>query len=144
MDICIIGLGSIGQRHLKNIHAVAAKRGIQVATDVVEPRELDYLDEATRSLVAEKATAVAGEAKDAAGKGVGMLKEVPAKAQGVVGSVTGGSDGASVASQSDDELREKIEAARRRIAAQVMENAEQSQAVEVEAAPEAEEAPAAE
>ena len=100
--------------------------------------------EETRSFVAEKATAVAGEAKDAAGKGVGMLKEVPAKAQGVVGSVTGGSDGASVASQSDDELREKIEAARRRIAAQVMENAEQSQAVEVEAAPEAEEAPAAE
>ena len=100
--------------------------------------------EETRSFVAEKATAVAGEAKDAAGKGVGMLKEVPAKAQGVVGSVTGGSDGASVASQSDDELREKIEAARRRIAAQVMENAEQGQAVEVEAAPEAEEAPAAE
>jgi len=40
MDICIIGLGSIGQRHLKNIHAVAAKRGIQVTVDVVEPREL--------------------------------------------------------------------------------------------------------
>ena len=100
--------------------------------------------EETRSFVAEKATAVAGEAKDAAGKGVGMLKEVPAKAQGVVGSVAGGADGASAASQSDDELREKIEAARRRIAAQVMENAEQSQAVEVEAAPEAEEAPAAE
>ena len=111
--------------------------------------------EETRSFVAEKATAVAGEAKDfgaalpdtvkdVAGKGVDKLKEVPAKAQGVVGSVTGGSDGASVASQSDDELREKIEAARRRIAAQVMENAEQSQAVEVEAAPEAEEAPAAE
>ena len=51
LKICIIGLGSIGQRHLKNIHAVAAKRGIQVATDVVEPRELDYLDEATRVLV---------------------------------------------------------------------------------------------
>ena len=51
MKAAVIGLGSIGQRHLKNIHAVAAKRGIQVATNVVEPRELDYLDEATRSLV---------------------------------------------------------------------------------------------
>ena len=58
--------------------------------------------------------------------------------------MTGGADGAPAAPESDDELREKIEAARRRIAAQVMENAEQSQAVEVEAAPEAEEAPAAE
>ncbi len=42
MNICIIGLGSIGQRHLKNIHAVAAKRGIQVTVDVVEPREIGY------------------------------------------------------------------------------------------------------
>ena len=54
MDICIIGLGSIGQRHLKNLHAVAAKRGIQAPVDVVEPRELDYLDEATRSLVGKR------------------------------------------------------------------------------------------
>ena len=51
MNICIIGLGSIGQRHLKNIHAVAAARGIAVETDVVEPRELDYLDAPTRALV---------------------------------------------------------------------------------------------
>ncbi len=51
LKICIIGLGSIGQRHLKNIHAVAQARGIDVATDVVEPRELDYLDDATRPLV---------------------------------------------------------------------------------------------
>ena len=51
MNICIIGLGSIGQRHLKNIHAVAAARGIAVETDVVEPRELDYLDATTRALV---------------------------------------------------------------------------------------------
>ena len=51
MKICIIGLGSIGQRHLKNIHAVAANRGIEVTTDVVEPRPLDYLDDATRALV---------------------------------------------------------------------------------------------
>ena len=51
MTICLIGLGSIGQRHLRNLHAVAAERGIDVATDVVEPRELDYLDDATRALV---------------------------------------------------------------------------------------------
>ena len=54
MNICIIGLGSIGQRHLKNIHAVAKTRGIEVATDVVEPRALDYLDAATRALVRER------------------------------------------------------------------------------------------
>lgn len=53
MNVCIIGLGSIGQRHLKNIHAVAKTRGIEVATDVVEPRALDYLDAATRALVRE-------------------------------------------------------------------------------------------
>ena len=37
MDICILGLGSIGQRHLRNMHAVAALRGFAVATDGVEP-----------------------------------------------------------------------------------------------------------
>jgi len=54
MNICLIGLGSIGQRHLKNIHAVATARGIEVATDVVEPRALDYLDEPTRALVGKR------------------------------------------------------------------------------------------
>ena len=54
MNICIIGLGSIGQRHLKNIHAVAKARDIAVTTDVVEPRALDYLDEPTRALVGER------------------------------------------------------------------------------------------
>ena len=54
MTICIIGLGSIGQRHLKNIHSAAASRGIEIATDVVEPRALDYLDEATRTLVGNR------------------------------------------------------------------------------------------
>ena len=51
MEICFIGLGSIGQRHLKNVHAVAKARGLAVDTDVVEPRELDYLDAETRALV---------------------------------------------------------------------------------------------
>ena len=54
MNICIIGLGSIGQRHLKNIHAVANARGIDVVTDVVEPRELSYLDDASRALVGKR------------------------------------------------------------------------------------------
>ncbi len=54
MTVCFIGLGSIGQRHLRNVHAVAAERGIDVVTDVVEPRELDYLDEATRELVRKR------------------------------------------------------------------------------------------
>ena len=57
MEICIIGLGSIGQRHLKNIHAVAAARGIEATTDVVEPRQLDYLDDATRALVRNRFSA---------------------------------------------------------------------------------------
>ena len=57
MNVCIIGLGSIGQRHLKNVHAVAAARGIEIATDVVEPRELDYLDADTRALVRKRFTA---------------------------------------------------------------------------------------
>lgn len=51
MNVCLVGLGSIGQRHLKNVHAVAVARGIDVSTDVVEPRELDYLDAETRALV---------------------------------------------------------------------------------------------
>ncbi|HAM15844.1 MAG TPA: hypothetical protein DCP91_08315 [Eggerthellaceae bacterium] len=91
--------------------------------------------EQTRALVAEKAGALAGEAKDfGAGfpgsakdlldKGADMLKDAPAKAQGMTG-------GGAAAASDNDELREKIEAARRRIAAQVMENAEQGKAVEV-------------
>ena len=51
MTACFIGLGSIGLRHLKNVHAVAEKRGIAIETDVVEPRELDYLDGEVRRLV---------------------------------------------------------------------------------------------
>lgn len=51
MNVCFIGLGSIGQRHLKNVHAVAAVRGIELSADVVEPRPLDYLNAATRALV---------------------------------------------------------------------------------------------
>ena len=86
--------------------------------------------EQTRAFVAEKANAIAGEAKDfgaglpgsaqdvykaARERGEAFLKD----AQGVAGGVANDTDA--------DELREKIEAARQRIAAQVMENAEKAQ-----------------
>ena len=54
MKICIIGLGSIGQRHLRNIDFVLKGRGLSATFDVVEPRELDYLDAETRKLVSNR------------------------------------------------------------------------------------------
>lgn len=104
--------------------------------------------EKTRALVAEKANAFAGEAKDfGAGmpgtaqdafnsmrdKGAELLKDAPAKAQGIANNASSRVKEATgqAPAETNDELREKIEAARRRIAAQVMENAEQSKAVEV-------------
>ena len=54
LEICLVGLGSIGQRHLGNIHAVARKLGLEVATDVMEPRELDYLSPELRALVRKR------------------------------------------------------------------------------------------
>lgn len=104
--------------------------------------------EQTRALVAEKANAVAGEAKDlganlpnaaqdafqaAKQKGQDLVGDASARVKEVSG---------QPAEVDSDDLREKIEAARQRIAAQVMENAEQSQAVEL--APEAAEAVAEE
>ena len=95
--------------------------------------------EKTRALVAEKANAVAGEAKDFGagfpGTAQDALKAVQEKGQGLVADAQ--SRVKEVAGQpaevDSDDLREKIEAARQRIAAQVMENAEQSQAVDVAA-----------
>jgi len=106
--------------------------------------------EKTRALVAERANAFAGEARDfGAGmpgtaqeafgamreKGADLLKDAPAKAQEFANGATARVMGATgqAPAESNDELREKIEAARRRIAAQVMENAEQSKAVDVAA-----------
>ena len=51
MTACFIGLGSIGMRHLRNAHAISMRRGIALETDVVEPRNLDYLDDGCRALV---------------------------------------------------------------------------------------------
>ena len=92
--------------------------------------------EQTRAFVTEKASSVVGEAKDFAagmpGSAQDAIKAAKEKGQGLASGVTGGADFAKPASAADDELREKIEAARQRIAAQVMENAEQSKAAAAE------------
>ena len=109
----------------------------------------------TRALVVEKANALAGEAKDfgagfpgtaqdayksALERGESLLKGAQDKTSDLVsGAQAKVQDVASGADQENqDELREKIEAARQRIAAQVMENAEQAK----EAAPAVTEVPA--
>lgn len=102
--------------------------------------------EQTRAMVAEKAGALAGEAKDfGAGlpdSATDLYKNLVDRGGSLVQDAQGAGDAASKADQ--DELREKIEAARQRIAAQVMENAEKAQeATEVEAAAEAAPADAA-
>ena len=91
--------------------------------------------EQARALVAEKANAVTGEAKDFGAGFPTVAQDAIKSAQEKAASLTKGAaaPAAPAASAADDELREKIEAARRRIAAQVMENAEQSNAVEVAA-----------
>ena len=85
--------------------------------------------EQTRALVAEKANAVTDEAKDF---GAGFpasaqdaIKSAPEKAASLT---KGAAPAAPAASVADDELREKIEAARQRIAAQVAANAEATKA----------------
>lgn len=98
--------------------------------------------EQTRALVTEKANAVVGEAKDFGagipGSAQDAFKAVQEKGADFVKSATGkgqefAANAQAPASQPDDELREKIEAARKRIAAQVAENAEASKSVEVAA-----------
>ena len=106
--------------------------------------------EQTRALVTEKANAVIGEAKDfsagipstaqdalktAMEKGSSLVKTAADKGQELASSAKDVVEQAQAPApaQPDDELREKIEAARKRIAAQVAENAEASKAVEVAA-----------
>ncbi len=99
--------------------------------------------EQTRAFVTEKANAVAGEAKDFGagfpGSAQDLLRAAQEKGQGFVsGAQARVKEVAGQPAEVDsDDLRQKIEAARQRIAAQVMENAEQSQAVDVDAAKEA-------
>lgn len=88
--------------------------------------------EQTRALVTEKANAFAGEAKDFADgfpgsaqdavktareQGTSFMSDATSKVKAVAGKAGEGDA---------DELREKIEAARQRIASQVMENAEKA------------------
>lgn len=91
--------------------------------------------EQTRALVAEKANAVVGEAKDF---GAGLpntaqdaIKAAQEKAAGITKGAVGQAAPASSA-VADDDLREKIEAARQRIAAQVAANAEATKAAAAE------------
>ena len=85
--------------------------------------------EQTRALVAEKANAVTGEAKDFGAGFPASAQDAIKSAQEKAASFTkGAAPAAPAASVADDELREKIEAARKRIAAQVAANAEATKA----------------
>ena len=86
--------------------------------------------EQTRALVAEKANAVTGEAKDFGAGFPASAQDAIKSAQEKAASLTKGAaaPAAPAASVADDELREKIEAARQRIAAQVAANAEATKA----------------
>ena len=85
--------------------------------------------EQTRALVAEKANAVTGEAKDFGAGFPASAQDAIKSAQKKAASFTkGAAPAAPAASVADDELREKIEAARQRIAAQVAANAEATKA----------------
>ena len=86
--------------------------------------------EQTRALVAEKANAVTGEAKDFGAGFPAAAQDAIKSAQEKAASLTKGAaaPAAPAASAADDELREKIEAARQRIAAQVAANAEATKA----------------
>lgn len=86
--------------------------------------------EQTRALVAEKANAVTDEAKDFGAGFPASAQDAIKSAQEKAASLTkgGAAPAAPAASVADDELREKIEAARQRIAAQVAANAEASKA----------------
>ncbi len=95
----------------------------------------------TRALVSEKVNAVLGEASDfaqsagVAAPGV-VIQDVAANAQAVAQNVQAKVQGVAqvapepepVVEADNDDLREKIEAARESIAAQVVKNAEESQA----------------
>ena len=85
--------------------------------------------EQTRALVAEKANAVTGEAKDFGAGFPASAQDAIKSAQEKAASFTkGAAPAAPAASVADDELREKIAAARQRIAAQVAANAEATKA----------------
>ena len=108
----------------------------------------------TRNMVAEKANAVWGEAQElgaqTASTAQQVVEAVASKGQEIYGAaasrVQEAKSGVKPAPDGTDDLREKIEAARARIAAQVAKNAEESAAAASEEIPvevAQEEAPAA-
>ncbi len=57
MDVLFTGIGSIGTRHLKNLHAVAAAKGIPVRAFALRSSERE-LPEETRALLTEELAAL--------------------------------------------------------------------------------------
>ncbi len=97
----------------------------------------------TRAMVQERANALAGEAKSFADNMPDALQDayqnVVTQGTNIVNNATAKMKevtGASSVPEDADELRAKIEAARQRIATQVMENAEQSKTIAGNAAAE--------
>jgi len=51
LTACFVGLGSIGKRHLRNLHAVACERGLALAVDALRHAGASPLDAETASLI---------------------------------------------------------------------------------------------
>lgn len=62
MDVLFVGLGSIGTRHLKNLHAAAAERGVPVRAWALRSRA-QALPEETRALLAGEYPALPQQAR---------------------------------------------------------------------------------
>ena len=62
MDVLFVGLGSIGTRHLKNLHAVAAQKGIPVRAWALRS-SARALPEETRALLAGEFTSLPEHAR---------------------------------------------------------------------------------
>ena len=53
LKVCFVGLGSIGRRHLRNLHEVAAERGLGLTVEALRHSELS-LDQELSSLVSRQ------------------------------------------------------------------------------------------
>lgn len=54
LSACFVGLGSIGKRHLRNLHAVARERGLAIAVDALRHAGASPLDAETASLIRQE------------------------------------------------------------------------------------------
>ena len=94
-----------------------------------------------RTEVCDKVNALLGEAKDWGATATAAAPATPAEAVSAVAAEAASvvesveAQAAPVFTEASDDLREKIEAARARIAAQVAKNAEEAQAAAAEAVP---------